>query len=116
LKAFLYAFRGLALLLRDELHFRIQLLLGFVAAILAGLLKFTATEWAILVLTIAQVLLVEALNAVIERVVDLISPGRHPLARNIKDMSAAAVLVSAGFSLLVGLALFGPKLWQLWSH
>ncbi|MEL6805442.1 MAG: diacylglycerol kinase [Bacteroidota bacterium] len=48
-----------------------------------------------------------------EYLTDLVSPEYHPLAGKAKDMAAAAVLCAALASLVVGLLLAGPKLWQL---
>jgi diacylglycerol kinase (ATP) len=52
----------------------------------------------------------EALNTAIEFVVDLVSPQWHPLARDAKDVAAAAVLLASAAALGVGLLVFIPKL------
>jgi diacylglycerol kinase len=52
----------------------------------------------------------EALNTAIEFVVDLVSPQWHPLARDAKDVAAAAVLLASATALGVGLLVFIPKL------
>jgi diacylglycerol kinase len=44
--------------------------------------------------------------------VDLASPETHPLAKIGKDVGAAAVLVAAIASVLIGLLILGPPLWQ----
>ena len=50
----------------------------------------------------------------IENVVDLATNKEfHPLAKKAKDMAAAAVLVTASFSVVVGAIIFIPKLIQL---
>jgi len=67
-------------------------------------------EWLALVLTIALVLILEAVNTAIERVVDLASPGPDPRAKAAKDVSAAAVLIAAAASLAVGWVIFWPRL------
>ena len=41
-----------------------------------------------------------------------LSPQHHPLAKVGKDVGAAAVLISALVSVLVGLLILGPPLWQ----
>jgi diacylglycerol kinase len=45
-------------------------------------------------------------------VVDLASPHHHPLAKVGKDVGAAAVLIAAGASAVVGLLIMGPLLWE----
>ena len=68
-------------------------------------------QWAILVLTIGLVWMAEFVNTALEAVVDLASPDIHPLARVGKDVGAAAVLVAAITSVVVGLLILGPALW-----
>lgn len=45
-----------------------------------------------------------------EATVDLASPQRHPLAKTAKDVSAAAVLLGAVASAIMGLLILGPPL------
>ena len=68
-------------------------------------LQLSVDRLAVLVLTVAAVLVLELLNTATEAVVDL-SVGRrfHPLARIAKDCAAAAVLVAA-LSLMIALLL-----------
>jgi hypothetical protein len=72
---------------------------------------------AVLVLTVAAVLVLELLNTAIEAVVDL-AIGRqfHPLARIAKDCAAAAVLVASLSSLMIALLLLLPPLAARLSH
>jgi diacylglycerol kinase len=63
-----------------------------------------------LIVAIALVFCAEALNSALERVVDLLEPKRHPLARDAKDLAAAGVLMASLSALIVGVILFGPRL------
>lgn len=74
-------------------------------------LGLSFVQWAILVLTIGLVWMAEFVNTALEAVVDLASPDIHPLARVGKDVGAAAVLVAAITSVVVGLLILGPALW-----
>ncbi len=71
----------------------------FIAALLVLvsclLLKVTPIEFCLLALSILFVLFAELLNTAVESVVDLVSPGFHPLAKIAKDTAAGAVLVAA---------------------
>ncbi|MNY79213.1 Undecaprenol kinase [compost metagenome] len=58
------------------------------------------------------VLIAELLNTAIEVLVDLVSPDIHPKAKIIKDVAAAAVLVSALTAVVVGLVIFIPKIFN----
>ena len=67
--------------------------------------------FALLVLTVAAVLVLELLNTATEAVVDLAIGRRfHPLARIAKDCAAAAVLVAAISSLVIAILLLLPPL------
>ena len=81
------------------------------AVILMGLwLHISPQDWSILILTIAFVWMAEFINTAIETITDLISPEKNQLAKISKDVSAAAVLIAAGASILVGLLILGPPL------
>ena len=69
-------------------------------------------DWALIVIAITMVWMAEFLNTALEAVVDLASPQQHELARVGKDVGAAAVLIAAASSVLIGLLILGPPLWQ----
>ena len=110
--SFRYAAQGLGYATVSQRNFRIHLATAAVVFGLATVLQLDLTRMAVLVLTVAAVLVLELLNTAIEAVVDL-SIGRryHPLARIAKDCAAAAaVLVAAISSLLIALCLLLPPL------
>jgi diacylglycerol kinase (ATP) len=110
--AFGHAFRGWGYALKTQQNAWIHSLVA-IAVIAMGLwLKLPARDWAVLVLTIAMVFIAEFINTSIEAVVDLASPGHHPLAKVGKDVGAAAVLVAALAAILIGLLILGPPLVQ----
>ncbi len=80
------------------------------AAVLVGVAPL---ELAVLLVTITLVLTAELFNTAVETIVDLVSPERHPLAKIAKDVAAGTVLVSAGGAVLVGLAIFLPRIVRL---
>lgn len=114
-RSFYFATAGILLMLRTQPNARVHLIVAAVACALAAWLRLAPTHWAILVLTIATVLAVEALNTAVEYIVDLVSPEYHQLARGAKDASAAAVLIAASLSVVVGACLFIPPLMQKFS-
>jgi undecaprenol kinase len=59
---------------------------------------------------IAAVWCAEALNAAVERNVDLVTAERKPLAKEAKDLAAGAVLILAIASAVIGLMIFLPKI------
>jgi rRNA maturation RNase YbeY len=113
LDTFRAAFAGLGNSLVTQRNVRIHVTVAAAAVILGAVLGFVLWEWAVLVLTIALVLVTEALNSAAEALVDLTSPERRPLAGRVKDLGAAAVLLAAIFAIIVGAILFLPHLWAL---
>lgn len=112
LDSFRYAFAGLFYMLRTQRNAWIHAA-ATVSVIALGLwLRLSPHDWAILALTIGLVWVAEFFNTALEAVVDLASPDIHPLARVGKDVAAAAVLVAAMTSVVVGLLILGPPLWN----
>src|SRR5678815_3236018 len=112
LRSFFYAFAGLGYLFRTQRNARIHAVLGAAACGLALYLGISRAEWAVLVFTIALVLILEGLNTAIEAAIDLASPDIHPLAKAAKDLAAGMVLIGAIASVAVGLLILGPPLWD----
>ncbi len=108
--SFRFAFEGVSYLIRTQRNARIEIAIGAAVLLLAAYVRVSPVEWAVLILTIALVLCLEAINTAIEVAVTLASPERHALAKAAKDVSAAAVLVAAIASVLVGIAVFRPYL------
>jgi diacylglycerol kinase len=110
-RSFRYAFAGLRYVIRTQRNAWIHAVLSLAVLALSAWLHLSLVEWAVIILTIAMVWTAEFLNTALEAVVDLASPERHGLAKIGKDVGAAAVLISAGASILVGLLILGPPLW-----
>ncbi|MFO0038490.1 MAG: diacylglycerol kinase family protein [Synechococcaceae cyanobacterium] len=111
--SFRYAAQGLAYSFASQRNFRIHVITGAIVFGLGLWLRLTVDRLAVLVLTVAAVLVLELLNTATEAVVDL-AIGRqfHPLARIAKDCAAAAVLVAALSSMMIALLLLLPPLLQ----
>lgn len=111
--SFSYAFSGIKLALKNEPNIRIHFIVAILVAILAYFLGFSQIEWIVLLFTIAFVLILELINTTLEEIVDMVSPGIKPRAKVAKDVSAAAVLISALLSVIIGAFLFLPKILPL---
>jgi len=59
-------------------------------------------------LAIAGVLVAEVVNTVAESITDLLEPHPSPIAKIIKDVAAAGVLISAVFSVFIAVLVFYP--------
>ncbi len=108
-----YALSGVFFVMRTERNAQIEGGIALLAVALGLVLGISTVEWAVLFALIGLVLALEILNTAVEAVVDLTTAEYHPLAKIAKDSAAGAVLWAAGCSVLVGLFIFGPRLWRL---
>ena len=87
---------------------------SIIVILLSIFLHINAAHWALIFVAIALVWIAEFLNTALEAVVDLASNHQqHELARVGKDVGAAAVLIAAITSAIIGLLVLGPPLWAL---
>jgi diacylglycerol kinase len=108
--SFACAFRGIAALLKSEVHARIHLAATVAVLALGWWLDINAGEWMAVVLSIGLVWTAEALNTAIEYVADLAHPEEHPEVKKLKDLAAAAVLFASVAAFVVGLIVFLPHI------
>lgn len=106
LRKFSFARDGFKAAYRLEQSFRIQLAISLAVVLAGGLLGLTRLEWLFVITAIGVVLSLELLNTTIEKMLDLLHPARHDSVKFIKDVSAAAVLISALAAVIVGLVVF----------
>ncbi len=111
-RSFGYAFEGLCDVIANERNMRIHIGIALVTIIGAMWLHFSLFKWAILLLVIAGIFVIEIINSAIERTVDLVTEEFHPLAKRAKDAAAAAVFIYSLFAVVIGLILFLPPLLQ----
>jgi diacylglycerol kinase (ATP) len=111
--SFGYAFRGVAAALRSEIHLQFHAVATVLVVGLGFYFQLSPTEWALVALAVGLVWSLELANTAIEAVVNLVSPEYHPLAGRAKDVAAGAVLVGAIAALVVGVLVFGPRVWAL---
>jgi diacylglycerol kinase len=110
IKSFSYALRGLVKAWREEQNLQIQSVAAVFAVFLGFYFGISALEWALLTVSIALVLLMELINSGVERICDLVKPRVHDYVKEIKDIMAAAVMLSAISSVAVGLIIFWPHI------
>lgn len=109
LKSFLFAWRGAWLLLREEPNGRVHAVMAWLALWGSWVGGLSAEAVGLVAAMIGVVLGFEALNAALERTIDLVHPTRHPLARDAKDLAAGGVLYVAMAALAVAVLLFWPR-------
>ncbi len=109
-KSFRHAFRGIKYSLAYERNFQIEIVVAVFVVALIFIFKVKNWEAIVLVFMIMWVLIVELINTVLERIVDIIRPRIHPYARLVKDLMAAVVLISSIIAVVVGIIIFYPYL------
>lgn len=115
LKSFTYAFNGFRILLKEEHNSRIHLF-ATICVVVAGIVFHISTlEWAAVVFAIGMVFGSEIFNSSIEDLADVVCPERDERIKKVKDLSAAAVLVSAITAFVIGLIIFLPKIVALFQ-
>jgi len=113
LRSFIYAFRGLGVMIREEHNFWIHLGITAILIPVCIICRLSAMEWALIILCIGLVLGMELVNSAIERIADKISPARDHEIGKIKDLGAAAVLITAVAAAIMGLIILVPKILNL---
>ncbi len=111
--SFKFALNGLCSVLKNEHNSRIHLLVAIFAVVLGIILKLNRYEWSLLIIVIGTVFLTELLNSSLESLADIIDPVWNDQIRKAKDYAAAAVLISAIISVIVGGLIFIPKILDL---
>ena len=118
--AFGYAARGIARCWRER-NFRFHVAAAVHVIPFARHFVSSAAEWCVLLIAVALVLCLEAVNTAVEHAVDLACPDYDERAKIAKDAAAGAVLIAALAATViacVGLARVDAwqTLWALWKE
>jgi len=98
---------------KDEKNFRVQAFFAVLILCAATLLHVRVWEYVLLLLLSSAVLILELFNSVIERIADGLKPRLQPIVRDIKDLMAGAVLLTAITAVIVGVIIFLPYFVEL---
>jgi diacylglycerol kinase len=110
LRKFIFAWEGFKAAVRSEQSLRIQLAVSVAVVLAGGLLGITKPEWLFVITAIGIVISLELLNTAIEKMLDLLHPAKHDSVKFVKDVSAAAVLISSLAAVIIGLIIFSRHL------
>lgn len=108
LKSFGNALRGIGELIKSEKNFQIHLLALTLVVALGFYFSIKADEWIDILLISGAVLMAEAFNSSIEKLMDHLHPERHEKVRVIKDIAAGAVLLLAITAIIIAVLIFLP--------
>ena len=107
-KSFSYAIKGIVRVAKEEQNFRIQLVVAVIVVAFMFAFNLRTPEKALLTMAIVLVLVLELLNSIFERMVDILKPRIHHYVEDIKDIMAGTVLVASVGALLIGCLIFWP--------
>lgn len=113
MRSFRYAFKGLLKIFSEEQNLKVHLFAALIVLLMAFFFKVSRFEWVILILIINLVFLMEIINSAIERISDVLKPRIDAYVKEIKDISAAAVMFVSLVSILVGIIIFYPYIVKL---
>jgi diacylglycerol kinase len=113
LNSFRFAFRGLSALFRYEPNAAIEIIILAIVVVAGILLGISKSDWIAITIVSSLVITGEAFNSAIENLSDFVCPGKDERIKKVKDLAAAAVLVSAIGAVVVGLIIFVPEILDL---
>jgi len=96
-----YAIDGFKDLLKNETSFRLEIIFFFLLLPVIIFIDVSLDEKLFMVFSLVLILIAEALNGAIERVVDLVTLEYHEMAKRAKDAGSTAVLISVLFAICV---------------
>jgi diacylglycerol kinase len=111
-KSFGYAGNGIQIAFGQR-NMKVHSLISIIVIIFSGLLNLSNLEWAAIIFSICFVFATEIINTAIEEVANLLRDQNHLAykdTKNIRDLAAGAVLLSAISAALIGFYILGPKL------
>ena len=111
--SFSHAARGIKEAFESQQNFKIHVFMSGVVLLLSIFLHISMIETAFVLMSIMFVVVSELLNTATEYFADLIKQEYDINIRKVKDISAAAVLISDFISVIVGAMIFIPKIYNL---
>lgn len=110
LKSFVFAFNGLKILFKEEHNSRIHLIATIIVIFVSIFFELNTFEWIAIIFSIGLALSAEIINTAIENIANFLTIENNNKIKIIKDLSAAAVLISALTAFTIGLIIFLPKI------
>jgi len=109
-QSFANAFSGIIHLVKYERNARIHSIATVIVLLSSIILELNITEWIFILIAISVVWISEFFNTALEKLFDLLEPRKNGYVKAGKDMAAAAVLISAILSVIIGLLILGPAI------
>jgi diacylglycerol kinase len=108
-----YSFAGLKYAYTQEQSLTIHAILTVIVVVSGIYFEISSLQWALVLFTMALIIVTELLNTAIEAVVDMVTEEYHPLAKVAKDCASAAVFFVSAMATGMWLYVFLPKIMDL---
>lgn len=105
-----YAWNGLKIAWQEEVSFKIQIWIGFAVLLFGWLFDISSSQWLAITIAVGMVLTAELFNTALEELCDKFHADPDPHIAKIKDLAAAAVLITSLTALAVGIVIFLPRI------
>ncbi|QFR42607.1 diacylglycerol kinase [Sulfurimonas xiamenensis] len=89
-----YALKGLKDLIQNETSFKIEVIAAIILMPIIIFIDINLTQKALMFISLSGMLIAEAVNSAIERVVDLVTLEHHHMAGRAKDVGSTIVFLS----------------------
>lgn len=109
LNSYKYAVSGIFHVLKGQSNIWVMAPVGVLVLIVAWYLQVEPWEWAVLILTIGLVLAVELFNTAIEAMLNVVERKYNVDVKVTKDVAAGAVLIVCLAAVVVGVIVFGKR-------
>jgi diacylglycerol kinase len=113
IKSLGFALEGIKTFFITQHNAWLHLLAALTVTILGVCFHLNTYEWCWIVIAVVLVFMAELFNTAIEFLSNVVSPNIHPEIKKVKDVSAAAVLVTALGAVIIGVIIFIPKIYYL---
>lgn len=106
--------KGFRLVVKSERNLRVHLVVASLVIAMGFVFQFTALEFCIALIAIANVIVAEMLNTAIEFALDSIYHNKYSkMVGMAKDISAGAVMFATVISSIIGFILFGKAAFDM---
>jgi len=114
-KSFKNAISGFAILLRFEHNAKIHLFVFLIIILAALFLRISTIDWILIIFASGLVFISECFNTAIEYLSDAVTEKKNEKIKKAKDVAAAGVLISAIVSVIIGMFVFLPYIYRLFT-
>ncbi len=112
IKSLSFAITGIVTCVKQERNMKIHLLATLLVVAAGFIFSISIVEWLFCITSFTFVIVCEMFNTAIEVNTDLTTSKIDEKARITKDVAAGAVLVSTLYSVIIGVIIFFPKIFN----